>query len=115
MVQPLRRHKHRALTALSIYAACLTASVVSLAVYRFPRPSIEVSPDPAHEAAGPDIRHTGTVLIPREIGGGCRRLRFDSHSGTIAEVGVVACPNGAPEPNTTGDRMGSIRNAFSRK
>jgi hypothetical protein len=109
----LRRHKHRALTGLSIYAACLIVSVASLAYYRYP--SIEVSPDPAREAAGPDTRYTGTLLMPRDIGGGCRRLRFDSHSGTIAEVGVVACPNSTPEANLPGDRMGSLRNAFSRK
>jgi hypothetical protein len=89
--------------------------VAWFAFYQFPRSSIEVSRKPAPDAAGRDTRYTGTLLIPREVGGGCRRMRFDSNSGTIAEVGVVACPDGSPGSNATGDRMDAIRNAFSRK
>jgi len=114
-VQPLRRLSHRTLVGLSIYAAFLIATVVWFAFYQFPGSSIASSRGPASDAGGRDARYTGTLLIPREAGGGCRQMTFNNNSGAVAQVGVVACPGDSDGATTSGDRMNAIRDAFSKK
>ena len=114
-MQPLRRLSHRTLVGLSIYVAFLIAIVAWFAFYQFSGSSIDLSGSPASDAGGRDARYTGTLLIPREAGGGCRQMTFNNNSGAVAEVGVVACPDGSNGATTSGDRMEAIRNAFSKK
>ena len=114
-MQPLRRLSHRTRVGLSIYAAFLIALVAWFAFYQFPQSSTELARSPASDAGGHDARYTGTLLIPREVGGGCRHMTFDNNSGAVAEVGVVACPDGSSGTTSSGDRMDAIRNAFSKR
>jgi len=114
-VQPLRRLSHRTVVGLSIYAAFLIAIAAWFAFFQFPGPSIDLSGSSASEAGGRDAHYTGTLVIPREAGGGCRQMTFNNNSGAVAEVGVVACPDGSNRATSSGERMDAIRNAFSKR
>jgi hypothetical protein len=115
IVQPLRRLSHHTLVGLSIYAAFLIAIVAWFAFFQFPGSAIAPSRGAASDSGGQAARYTGTLVIPRAAGGGCRQMTFNNNSGAIAEVGVVACPGDSDAATSPVDRMGAIRDAFSKK
>jgi len=89
----------------------LTALVATIAVYRFPQSSLNRETD----AGDREKMYTGTILIPRAVGGDCRQFKFDNNTGVIQEGPVVECNSSSPdETNSTQGRMNAIRDAFKK-
>ena len=108
---PPHRRTRGTKVLFAVYTALLTALVVTIAVYRFP----QHSPNPETNAAERDAIYTGTILIPRAVGGDCRQFKFDNNTGVIQEGFVVECNSSSPdETNSTQGRMNAIRDAFKK-
>jgi hypothetical protein len=111
-MKPLRLPNPATLAGLSLYAAFLIALVAAFAWYRLPSANeLPLSADMADR----ETRYVGTITVPREVGEGCRQMKFDNRSGTVQEVGVVPCANEARGAYQGGDRMEAIRKAFSTR
>jgi hypothetical protein len=109
-VPPPHRRTRGTKVLFAVYAALLTALVVTVAVYRFP----QYSPNSETDASDREKIYTGTILIPRAVGGDCRQFKFDNNTGAIHEGSVVACSSSPDETNSTQGRMNAIRDAFKK-
>jgi hypothetical protein len=91
----------------------LGINMIGAAIFGFfPSTTIEAQPSSADEAA---LRRYGHIIIPSEIKGQCRTLRFDNSTGMISESSPDKCPKGwsADELNSSENRITTIRRSFS--
>jgi hypothetical protein len=64
-------------------------------------------------AAMPRERYTGTIAMPTQNLGQCRRAQFDNKTGELGRPEMVEC-NGKTDVNLPTDRMNSMRDTFKR-
>jgi hypothetical protein len=116
-VQSQRRYKYGILTGVAVYAAFLIALIAAFAFYQFPQSLIGETFGTTSDAASYEARQVGTILIPREVGGDCRQVKFDNRTGAVQEVSIVECDGGTATTNmnSTVGRLNAIRAAFSKK
>ena len=112
---PFQDRRKRGTTALlALYAALLATLMAAIALYQFPQ-----SPNSGTDPVDQESRYVGTILIPREVGGDCRQLKFDNNTGAVQDVAVVPCGDGGSSSppansNSTVGRMNAIRDAFKK-
>ena len=106
----LPRHKHDTGSGLAAYAALLFAAIAGLVLLKMPRSAIDGPSRPATEVAARDGHSDGIIVIPREVGGGCRQMKFDTGTGAVREGATVPCPY-----EVAGDRGIAIQNTFSKR
>jgi hypothetical protein len=107
-----RRRNKLAIAGLVVYVGALVAAVTLFVLNQFPRTEMEQARQAAAAAVAAE-RRSGTVVIPTNVAGRCRRLEFDNITGALREGATGLCSDGAGSGNSTQGRMSAIRDSFA--